>query len=125
MPKGNAMQMRRQYRSTGIPVSAVESVVDFISAGRSRQLGEAWGHNRREYRLFYESEEIVCDGLDEMKAAVVASGDTLRYMVDYKSRTGRLVRIDATDGTRIVVEVGNASRTLPLSRSSKTSPSAL
>lgn len=108
------MEVERRYRNAGIAASAVQPAIDLLKSGGSQLIGQGWGHRIREWKLFYESDEAVCDGVDEMRAAVGKYGDTLRFSVKYESTSGRLVSIDATDGTRLIVRVSNRSRTLPL-----------
>lgn len=103
------MEIERRYRSSGIPASAIRPAIDLLVAGGSSVIGNGWAHNLRKWRLLYESEDIVCDGVDEMRAAVAKSGDTLRFSVKYASTRGRVVSVDATDGTRIVVKVANGA----------------
>ncbi len=108
------MEIQRIYRCTGIPVSKVRYAIDLLGGSSSSVIGVGWAHNIREWRLSYESQQLVCHGVEEMRAAVAKNGDTLRYCVSYQSNSGRIVNIDATDGTRIAVKVVNGEYTMQL-----------
>ena len=107
------MRIKRHYRHTGIPASALRDVRQYIRSTNSASLGQEWGGKINEYRLFYDGgDAAICEGFDEVAEVLSKRGDTTRHLTNLESRTGRLLRIDASDPTRIIVDADNNDRTI-------------
>lgn len=108
------MKIKRFYRHNGLLGSKLGIIRDYLNSANSISLGDSWAHKSWSYRLHFGPDETVeCATFDEVQAVVNTRGDTRSHVTFFESETGRMVRVDTTDLTRIVVEADNKARTLP------------
>jgi Predicted nucleotide-binding protein containing TIR-like domain len=108
------MKIRRLYRHNGPVASKLGTIRDYLNSTNSASLGDQWAHRVWGYRLDYSPEETVeCANFDEVRSVVNSRGDTRSHVAWFESETGRMLRVDTTDPTRITVEADNKDRTLP------------
>lgn len=102
------MKIIRHFRNHGMSVLALEAIRDYLNQEHSQSLGSSWGHKTTDYELFYRTDNAIrCNGFPEARKAVDAHGDTRRFRVHFESKTGRLLKIDATQSDRITIEADN------------------
>lgn len=107
------MRISKVYRQSRIPASKLILIEDYLSQSNSASLGEPWGHRVRWHTLHYAaSEEIKCESFPEVERAIATCGDTTRHITCFESITGRCLRIDTTNPTRIVLEADNRALTM-------------
>jgi hypothetical protein len=110
----SVMEITRDYQNNEIPASRLRRVRDYLNVQNSSSLGTAWGHKIYEYLLHYGPDEVAkCIGIAEVESTIAKLGDTVRWAVHFESRTGRLLKLDATDPAFIRVRAANCDRTIP------------
>ncbi len=108
------MKITRHYRNDQIPASRLRRVRDYLNQISSRSLGNPWGHKIVEYQLHYGPDEVAkCTAISEVESTVAKRGDTAKWSVHFESKTGRLLKLNATDSAFIVAEAANGDLTLP------------
>lgn len=101
----------RYYRNTGIPASQLGKVRDYLNLKNSASLGEGWDHKIWFYDLFYSDVPTRCTNFDEVAKTVKERGEATKHLTYFESRTGRKLRLDATNPGEIVLTVENRRRT--------------
>lgn len=108
------MKITRHYRNDQIPASRLRRVRDYLNQQNSRSLGNGWAHKIYAYQLYYGPDEVAtCIGIGEVESTVAKRGDTAKWSGHFESRTGRLLKLDATDSAFIGIEAANGDLTLP------------
>ncbi len=107
------MRIVKVYRQAAMSATKVECIRDYLNSTNSASLGEPWGHKIVEYTLHYGPSEVIkCESFDGVKRVVGTKGDTTSHIIYFESMTGRCLRIDTTDPTRITVEADNRNLTI-------------
>lgn len=95
------MIITRFYRSKDINIASIRAVRDSVKTSLNWELASS------KYRLYYSAEKITCQLISEVESVVKNQGHPVRLWFELMSQGGRSLTLDATDPSRVMIEVNN------------------